>query len=120
MVDPVMPSSSDWFQPFARSVRRKGKLSLEIVVPSPAFRSGPVIKTKTMNVKPNKTVSNVPSLTNKSGGKSTTLARSEVKSSSPSARGVGVKSSHDSSSSSSATEDEDSSAETSCRKHQSK
>ena len=68
-MDPVAPSSSGLCQPFARSVRRKGKVSLEIVVPSTASRVGPANNQHTMknNNKHNNATSNVPAATRKSG-----------------------------------------------------
>jgi hypothetical protein len=68
-VDPVAPSSSGLCQPFARSVRRKGKVSLEIVVPSTASRVGPANNQHTMKNHNNRNndTSNVPAATRKSG-----------------------------------------------------
>ena len=66
-VDPVLPSSSGLCQPFARSVRRKGKVSLEIVVPSTASRVGPASNHRTMKNNRNNDTSNVPAATRQSG-----------------------------------------------------
>ena len=69
-MDPVAPSSSGLCQPFARSVRRKGKVSLEIVVPSTASRVGPANNQHPMkpnNNNRNNDTSNVPAATRKSG-----------------------------------------------------
>ena len=91
---PVIPSSSGWSKPFERSVMRKVKVSLEIVVPSSTSRLGPVVKRSAMNNHNNnkinnKSTSSVPSITHKSGIKSNKFARPEVKSSSLVNRGVG-------------------------------
>ena len=66
-VDPVLPSSSGLCQPFARSVRRKGKVSLEIVVPSTASRVGPANNQWTMKNNRHNDTSNVPAATRQSG-----------------------------------------------------
>ncbi len=67
--DPVAPSSPGLCQPFARSVRRKGKVSLEIVVPSTASCVGPANNQHMMknNNNRNNDTSNVPAATRKSG-----------------------------------------------------